>query len=802
MPQLTSELMVRLIDGVTGPARAAGRALSGLTNAAGKADYTGIGTRLAAGAADATKRLDTVRGQLFDVIAVGYMVKTALQAPVMAAARFETALEDIGQKAGIPTEQLAALGRQLQQVAQDTNQSASAIASSFDALVGMGAQADVALAASGIIGQAATAYRAATDDLAKASFSAVDNLKVPTAEIGLAIDMMAAAGKQGAFELRDMAQYFPQLGASYQALGQQGVGAVGDLAAALQVVRKGTGDSASAATNLNNVLQKLNSPQTIKAFEKMGVDLRVEMAKLAKEGMTPIEALAEVTNKALKGNLANLGFLFQDAQVQAGLRPLIQNLDEYRRIRDETMKGEGTVQADFERRVQTAAGMMARWQATIENVSLAIGQALIPALIGVADKIIPVVNAVREFAETNPQLTAALALTTGGLVAFRLAAVSLQFLGLWGKAGALTMLSGAFLAVGKAATAAKGAIALQTALAAGANYSSWAKLGDAFVAIARVTPGLSLVGPALGVISGALAAISLPVVAGIAAVAAAGALIWKYWDRLSSIFSGVASVVGELLAPAIESMRPALEWMQPVVDGLAAGWQGISDAAGAVAGWFGSIFSQEKLSEEEKAGMAQAGADAARAIVDAIAGAFAGLGGMIHSAIFAVDYAALGAQMIADLWAGVQSAFGAFGAWVQQQLANFFKFPWDGPARPASGPGADHGKLTGPNVPKYAAGGPMRTGQSVIVGDGGEPELFTAGADGYVTPFSQLKPWAGEGGGASSSTRGGITYAPQFTIGRVNGVEDLEGVLANFEARIKRDFDQLMAGTFSDPGVA
>ncbi|NKC48103.1 phage tail tape measure protein [Ochrobactrum anthropi ATCC 49188] len=58
------------------------------------------------------------------------------------------------------------------------------------------------------MGRAATAYRAEVDDLAKAGFAALDNLKVPATDFGKALDAMAQAGKEGAFELRDMAQYF------------------------------------------------------------------------------------------------------------------------------------------------------------------------------------------------------------------------------------------------------------------------------------------------------------------------------------------------------------------------------------------------------------------------------------------------------------------------------------------------------------------------------------------------------------------------------------------------------------------
>ncbi len=802
MARLTSELMVRLLDGVTGPARKMASEVDKLVNAGSSptgARFTAIGNNMAAAAEDASKRLDRVRGQLFDVIAVGYMVKQALTAPVGAAMSFGTMLEDIGQKAEIPVDKLGELGTKIKQVAADTNQSAFEIGRAVDAMTGMGAKADVALAAAGPIGQAATAYRAASEDLAKASWSAVDNLKVPAEEIGAAIDAMAQAGKEGAFELRDMAQYFPALGAGYQALGQQGVSAVADLAAALQIVRKGTGDSAQAATNLNNILQKMNAPQTIAAFKKMGVDLPKEMARLAKEGMTPIEALAEVTNKALKGDLANLGKLFADAQVQQGLRPLIQNLDEFRRIRDEAMDSGGTVAADYERRMQTSAMMTQRWQNSIENLNLAIGDGLLPALSGVVDQLIPIIKGITDFAQAHPQLVTNMALATAGLVSFRLAAVALRFSGLWAMSGMLSGLATAFKGLGAATSAVQNAIALQTALSNGASYTGLQKLGTALTALVRITPGLNLVGPALSAIATGLAGISLPVVAGIAAVAGAGLLIWKYWDRLTAIFSGVASAIGEKLAPAFKAAKPYLTWMTPMVKALGEAWKVVSDAAGAAGNFLGQLFSQEKLSDADKAAIAQQAADAANGIMTAIGNTFAGLGSLVMTAISSVDYVALGVKIINDLWAGIQQAFVQLGEWVKAKLAEIFTLPkidWSfglgGGGQPAAEP------------PKMARGGHIQKGSTAIVGDGGEPELFTAGATGYVTPFSKLKGMTGSAaprGGANA--RGPITYAPQFiNQGPIYGVADLEALWAKWEGKMHADFKAMMAGTYSDPGVA
>lgn len=98
------------------------------------------------------------------------------------------------------------------------------------------------------IGRAATAYRAEIEDLAKAGYAAFDNLKVKAEDFGRALDVMAQAGKEGAFELKDMAQHFPSLTAAAQALKMGGLDGVAKLAAMLQIARKGAADGSEDAT--------------------------------------------------------------------------------------------------------------------------------------------------------------------------------------------------------------------------------------------------------------------------------------------------------------------------------------------------------------------------------------------------------------------------------------------------------------------------------------------------------------------------------------------------------------------------
>src|SRR3546814_6995195 len=194
---------------------------------------------------------------------------------------------------------------------------------------------------------------------------------------------MAASGNAGAFEIRDMARHFPALTAQMQAMGESGLSAVGNLSAALQIAEKGTGNADQAANNIQNLLAKVNSPGTIKAFSKnFGVDLPAAMAKMKAQGIDTFEAIALITQQATKGDLKKLGFAFEDMQAQGAIRSLIQNLDEYRRVRDESLKAKGTVSGAFDTRMLNDANVS--WNALkagVSELAITLGTTFLPVAV-------------------------------------------------------------------------------------------------------------------------------------------------------------------------------------------------------------------------------------------------------------------------------------------------------------------------------------------------------------------------------------------------------------------------------------
>ncbi|GAB7128776.1 hypothetical protein JCM19000A_32840 [Silvimonas sp. JCM 19000] len=254
-----------------------------------------------------------------------------------------------------------------------TNQTQADLLRGFGALVSKGLDPRVAMTMTRSIGHAATATGADVEELGRSIYSVYDNLKVPVGDVDRALEMMASAGNEGAFELRDMALYFPQLTASAAQLGVKGTKGVASLGAALQIALKGAGDPAEAANNLKNFLAKLSAPETAKAFKKFGVNYSAEMKKAIASG-DPVMYFAQLTQKVTKGDRMKLGQLFSDMQVQNFLAPMLANMQEYQRIRNQASNSKGLLKQEEVNMMTTASEQLKRMdinmQATLQSSSL------------------------------------------------------------------------------------------------------------------------------------------------------------------------------------------------------------------------------------------------------------------------------------------------------------------------------------------------------------------------------------------------------------------------------------------------
>lgn len=249
-----------------------------------------------------------------------------------------------------------------------TGQRSRAIAEAAGQLIAAGLQPELIEQLLPTLARTATATGATLSDLSSTAIALNQNLRIGPQEMASALAALAQAGKEGRFELRDMARSFPQLTAAAEALGLRGREGVNSLAAMLQVARRGAATADEAANNLANFLQKITGPETVKHFREMGVDLQAVLADAARRGINPVEAVVQKIRELSRGNMFRVGELFGDLQVLNFLRPVLraEGVEEYLRVLQAAgQASRGLIDTDFESR---ARGMLIQLELLSERI--------------------------------------------------------------------------------------------------------------------------------------------------------------------------------------------------------------------------------------------------------------------------------------------------------------------------------------------------------------------------------------------------------------------------------------------------
>ncbi|HFJ1278769.1 TPA: phage tail tape measure protein [Salmonella enterica] len=368
--------------------------------------------------------------------AKGQLVRSGVQTTAVAAgvfaaanntANFNRENKMIGLTADMKPAEVQAMGQAMLVTGAATNQFASDIQAAQGFLVAAGQDYKEAQANLLTIGRTATATGSDILDVSKASFTLSDALKIDPSQMKTAMGILVQAGKEGNFEFKDMAKNLPVLGAQFQALKMGGNEAAATMGAALQIARKGASTSDEAANNMNNFMAKILSPETLKKAQKnFGVDMYKIVTSAQKKGQNPFEAAMKSVIKMTKnGDQKLLGELFGDMQVQNFVRPMIQNWEEYRRIKEASLgAGGAVVDRDFANITKDNAERLKQLRIQASNAALSFGQALQPALNAALGALVPLLTKVSEFVANNPNLVSQIVLTAGALLTMRTAVIA------------------------------------------------------------------------------------------------------------------------------------------------------------------------------------------------------------------------------------------------------------------------------------------------------------------------------------------------------------------------------------------
>lgn len=362
----------------------------------------------------ATTALHSRWGRVVAGVAAGAGVKSL----VAASFPMQSILVDIGITADESAKRMRKVGQALGEVSRLTTQPRRELAQGLKTLVASGLPLEQAEGAMQAMAIAATASGASMEDIAKTTFSVMSNLKIAPDQVGRAMDLLVTAGNLGGFELVDMARFFPMLTGEVEKLGVKGTEAIGMLGTALQIARRTAANPEEAANNMKNYLAKLTAPETIKRFQKHGVDLERRFKGWVAQGLNPIEESLRLVRKMTKGgDPFRIGELFNDMQAKGYITPLMLHVDDYKPMRQKLADAAGSSEHNMSRRIDEDPALRFR----------ALGEALgelrdnvmelfMPTIMEWATGLNKMVRSVREFALEHPKLVSGL-VTIGAVVA-------------------------------------------------------------------------------------------------------------------------------------------------------------------------------------------------------------------------------------------------------------------------------------------------------------------------------------------------------------------------------------------------
>jgi TP901 family phage tail tape measure protein len=327
---------------------------------------------------------------------------------IKSASQFEAELSEIGKTAGASEKEIANLAVALKGLSapSKTNLAPSILAAGVKDLVAQGLKLNDAVASMETLGKVAVATNSELTDVTKTGFQLQSALKIKPTELKATFDALAFAGKAGAFELKDMAQFMPTIASAATSLGIKGKDGAVALAAMMQMVRKDAPGAAEASTRLTDALLKMTAPDAVKNFTKFGVDIETVLKKAVKDGINPMDAAIEELIRVTGKDPFKLSQIFGDKEAKLALMSLMKYKEEYEKLKAAAggTAAAGTVQADFEKSLKTFNGQLQTLQTSGELVALSLGSKLLPILARLIEEILPVVNGVASFVEGMGQV--------------------------------------------------------------------------------------------------------------------------------------------------------------------------------------------------------------------------------------------------------------------------------------------------------------------------------------------------------------------------------------------------------------
>jgi hypothetical protein len=288
--------------------------------------------------------------------------------------KFEDTLNRLQIQAGATGPQIATVKREIDELSASTGISRNALLGGVEALVNLKGAAGFSTKQLEVLARAQLATGASMEDLAGLAFALDNSMKLKSPEeLEKGLSAIIQAGKDGAVPLNQMSVLLQQISADFAKVNGVGVQGAADLAAAMQIARRGFGSAEQSATGLQSLMTALaknadrlrksgvqvfdTDPATgVKRFRDLeGIIVDIQSSKLIKDPSKMIKALGRV-------------------EAQKAFDALSNNLDAFRDMAAAARESDA-VQTDSAKRRQSDAFKI---QKAFNDIRLAIASAFTP----------------------------------------------------------------------------------------------------------------------------------------------------------------------------------------------------------------------------------------------------------------------------------------------------------------------------------------------------------------------------------------------------------------------------------------
>jgi len=600
MGTLQSKLILSLVDKISRPIKGVNSAVDSLREAQKRNDA-------------AIRRTQT---QMLGAVGVAYALQKALAAPIEAAKKFEAEMSNVSTLIDTNVESMDSMGNEVLKIARRTPVALSELTSSLYDIRSAGIQASDAMGVLEGSARLAVSGLGTTKEATDLVTSAINAFSLEGKEQKEIYDQIFTAVKNGKTTISALAQGF---GAVAGTVANAGIKIDEYLSSVAALTTSGL-PAAQAHTQIRAAIAGLTRETKLsqKIFKNLGAK---SFKDLIKKSGGVVEAFKKI--KEQTKNDAELLKLVGSVEAYNAIIGLTgKNNAAFVDTLNDMRDGVSNVDAAFEKQAMTNERQLQSFKNNIEEMSIALGQALLPSANKLMQALIPLINAIADFAKNNPELAATLVKVAAGLIALRIAAIALKFSLLWMKGGAiiaaiqsLKLLGGSarVAGFGLRSMAAVGMFPFK-ALIGGAKratislyaFSVAARLTGVGSALAivgstgaksflRLLNPLRLATVAMRVLK--VAVIGTGIGAILVAIAAAGTAIYNNWSGIKEMFKAFGSAFMEALGPA-----------KPVIDPIINAVKKLGDL-------WNSFFGSMKASDESWASF---GASAGKAVGDAV----------------------------------------------------------------------------------------------------------------------------------------------------------------------------------------